>query len=124
MRWVRFNLVGLMGFGLQTATLWMLVRWAGLSTTAAVAAAVLVTVSHNFFWHEHVTWPNLPREHRWKRWVSFHVSTGALSVVSNVIVTAAVIAMTGLPVVAANLVAVATMSLANYWVSDRVVFRP
>ncbi len=123
MRWVRFNVVGVLGFALQTLTLSLLVRWAGLSTGLAVTVAVLVAVSHNFLWHEHFTWPNLPREDRLKRWVSFHVSTGLISVLSNVIVTAAVMAATGLSVVAANVVAVATMSLLNFWVSDRVVFR-
>jgi putative flippase GtrA len=123
MRWVRFNVVGVMGFALQTVTLSLLVERAGLSTGLAVTTAVLVAVSHNFLWHEHITWPNLPREHRWKRWVSFHVSTGALSVVGNVIMTGLVMAATGLSAVAANLVAVIAMSLANFWVSDRVVFR-
>ena len=123
MRWVRFNIVGMMGFALQTVTLWLLVRWSGLSTDLAVAVAVLMAVSHNFLWHEHFTWPSLPREDRLKRWVSFHVSTGVLSVVSNVGMTVLVVAATGLPVVVANVAAVVIMSLANFWVSDRVVFQ-
>ena len=61
MRWVRFNIVGMMGFALQTVTLSLLVRWAGLSTGLAVTVAVLVAVSHNFLWHEYFTWPGLPR---------------------------------------------------------------
>ena len=122
-RWAWFNLVGLMGFLVQTATLTVLVRWAGVRTSLAVAVAVLAAVSHNFFWHERVTWPNLPREGRLKRWVSFHLSTGVVSVLSNVGVTAAIVAATGLPVVASNTVAVALMSLANFWISDRLVFR-
>ena len=44
-----------MGFLVQTAVLTMLVRWAGVPTTVAVALAVLAAVSHNFFWHERVT---------------------------------------------------------------------
>jgi putative flippase GtrA len=122
-RWVRFNLVGVMGFVLQTTTLSVLVRWAGLGTAAAVTIAVLAAVSHNFLWHEYFTWPNLPRESRFRRWLSFHLSTGILSVVSNVIVTMMVTRMTGLPLVASNVIAVATVSLANYWVSDRLIFR-
>jgi putative flippase GtrA len=122
-RWVRFNIVGVMGFALQTVTLSLLVRWAGLSTGLAVTVAVLVAVSHNFLWHEHFTWPSLPREDRCRRWVSFHVSTGILSVLSNVGMTVLVMAATGLSVVVANVVAVVMMSLVNFWVSDRVVFR-
>lgn len=123
-RWIRFNLVGLMGFVLQTATLSILVRWLGVRTSIAVTMAVLAAVSHNFFWHEYFTWPNLPREARLRRWLSFHLSTGLVSVVSNVVVTMGLIAATGLPVAVANAIAVAVVSIVNFWVSDRVVFRP
>lgn len=123
-RWLRFNLVGVMGFALQTATLSLLVRWAGVGATIAVTIAVAAAVSHNFIWHELFTWPDRPRETRLKRWLSFHLSTGAISILSNVVVTIAVVNTTGLPVVAANIVAVAVASIANFWVSDRLVFRP
>jgi putative flippase GtrA len=111
-----------MGFVLQAAMLSVLVRWACLGTAAAVTIAVLTAVSHNFFWHEYFTWPGLPREDRWRRWVTFHVSTGIMSVVSNVAVTMTVAGVTGLPLVAANAVAVALVSIANFWVSERVIF--
>jgi len=121
-RWVRFNLVGIMGFVLQTTMLLVLVRWAGLGKATAVTMAVLAAVSHNFFWHEYFTWPNLPRESRFSRWLSFNLSTGMLSVVSNVIVTMTVTSATGLSLVVSNVIAVAIVSLANYWVSDRLIF--
>jgi putative flippase GtrA len=124
MRWLRFNLVGAMGFALQTGVLYLLVRWAGVGTAFAVTVAVLAAVSHNFFWHEYFTWPGLPRDARLKRWLSFHLSTGVVSILSNVVVTMAVMAATGLPVVASNVVAVAIVSVANFWVNDRLVFRP
>jgi putative flippase GtrA len=122
-RWARFNLVGVMGFLVQTAILTILVRWAGLPAAIAVALAVFAAVSHNFFWHERVTWPNLPREGRLRRWLSFHLSTGVISVLCNVGVTTAIVATTGLPVAVSNVVAVAVLSLANFWISDRLVFR-
>ena len=124
MRWVRFNVVGIMGFALQLATLSLLVEWAGLSPGPSVAIAVLVAVSHNFMWHERFTWPGLSREGRMKRWIAFHVSTGILSVVGNIGLTALVMAATGRSVAVANVVAVAIMSVVSYGVSDRVVFRP
>src|SRR5262245_9138245 len=122
-RWVRFNLVGVMGFVLQTTMLFALVRWAGLGAAAAVTIAVLAAVSHNFVWHEYFTWPDLPRESRFKRWLSFHLSTGILSVVSNVVVTMMLAKLTMLPIVVCNASAVVMISLANFWVSDRVIFR-
>jgi putative flippase GtrA len=123
-RWLRFNLVGVMGFALQTMTLWLLVRWAGASAGVAVTIAVLAAVSHNFAWHERFTWRGLPREHRLKRWLAFHVSTGTISVLTNLGVTLVVMDVTGLAVVQANVIAVALGSLASFWINDRLIFRP
>ena len=111
-----------MGFVLQTTMLFAPVRWTGLATPAAVILAVLAAVSHNFFWHVHFTWPDRPRETRFRRWLSFHLSTGILSVVGNVVVTMVVASGTGLPLVASNAVAVALVAMANFWVSDRLIF--
>jgi len=86
-RWLRFNLVGALGFLLQTLALWLLVRGAGLSAGVAITIAVLTAVSHNFVWHERCTWPNLPREKRFDRWLAFHVSTGMVSVLTNLGIT-------------------------------------
>ena len=123
-RWMRFNVVGVMGFTLQMLTLWLLVRWAGASAIVAVTVAVSAAVSHNFVWHERFTWRDLPRQHRMRRWLSFHLSTGTVSVLTNVGVTMVVMNVTGLPVLLANVVAVALGSLANFWISDRLIFRP
>jgi putative flippase GtrA len=123
-RWMRFSVIGIIGFALQTLTLWMLVRWAGASAAVAVTVAVLAAVSHNFVWHEHFTWRGLPREHRLKRWLSFHVSTGTVSVLTNVGVTLAVMNVTAFPVLPANIIAVAIGSLVNFWINDRLIFRP
>jgi putative flippase GtrA len=120
---MRFNLVGLMGFALQTTTLWALVRWAGVGAGVGITVAVLAAVSHNFVWHECVTWPNLPPSQRVKRWLYFHLSTGAVSVLTNLGVTLIVMNATGLPVLPANVVAVAIASTANFWINDRLIFR-
>jgi len=123
MRWLRFNAVGAAGFVVQLATLAMLTHLARMPTAIAVSVAVLVTVSHNFFWHEHVTWPNQSRQGRWRRWLAFHASNGAVSVAANVAITGPVMQVTGLSVVAANIVAVGAASLVNFVASDRLVFK-
>lgn len=123
MRWVRFNVVGVAGFVVQLATLAALTRLTPLPTSVAVALAVLLTVSHNFLWHERVTWPNQPREGRWRRWLAFHASNGAVSVAANVAITGPVMHLTGLSVVSANAVAVGAAALVNFVASDRLVFR-
>jgi len=123
-QWIRFNLVGVMGFSLQTLALWTLVRLAGLSATVAITIAVLAAVSHNFVWHERFTWPNLPREQRFNRWLAFHASTGLLSVLTNLGITMIVMTATGLAVIPANVIAVVLASFANFWINDRLIFRP
>ena len=122
-RWVRFNVIGIMGFVLQTVTLWTLVHWSGLSATVSVAIAVLVAVSHNFLWHERYTWHDRPRHERAWRWLSFNMSTGLISLITNVGLTLYVIKLTGLPVVASNIIAVISASLLNFVIADRLVFR-
>ena len=122
-RWLRYNLVGMMGFAVQTATLVLLLGWTGLSDIVALGLAVLVAVSHNFYWHERVTWPDRPRDERLARWAWFQLSTGSLSLASNIGLTKLVMLATGLPVVASNVLAVASASLVNYLFNDRVVFK-
>jgi putative flippase GtrA len=122
-RWIRFNLVGVMGFALQTFVLWLLVRGTGLSAGVAITIAVLAAVSHNFVWHERFTWPNLPREKRFDRWLAFHVSTGLVSVLTNLGITLIVMTATELSVVPANIIAVVLASVANFWINDRLIFR-
>lgn len=120
---MRFNLVGMMGFTLQAATLWVLVHWSGLPASVSIAIAVLVAVSHNFVWHERFTWPDRPRHERAWRWLSFNASTGVISLISNVGVTMVVMTLTGLPVLPSNIIAVVSASLFNFLISDRLVFR-
>lgn len=122
-RWIRFNMVGIMGFVLQTITLWSLVHWSGLPSTISVAIAVLVAVTHNFLWHERFTWRDRPRTERARRWLSFNMSTGVISLISNVGVTMVVMTLTGLPVLPSNIIAVVSASLLNFVISDRLVFR-
>jgi len=121
-RWLRFNAVGVAGFAVQMLTLAALERWFAVPAGVAVTVAVLAAVSHNFLWHEHVTWPGQPNEGRWRRWLSFNVSTGAVSVATNLIVTTIVAAATGASLLVSNVMAVVSASLVNFWVSDRAVF--
>ena len=121
-RWLRFNLVGIAGFVVQMTTLAALAHWWSVPASIAVAVAVLAAVSHNFLWHERVTWPGLPAHGRWRRWVAFNASTGAVSVLTNLAVTSLVMTATGAPLLIANLVAVVSASIVNFVVSDRLVF--
>lgn len=121
--WLRFNLVGVLGFGVQAAVLWALVGPFGVPAPLAIAAAVFAAVSHNFAWHERFTWPGCPRRGRAKRWVAFNVTTGTLSVIANVLLTGLVARCAGLPIVVSTLIVVILLSLATFVISGQVIFR-
>ena len=84
---------------------------------------MLVALSHNFLWHERLTWPGRAAKDRFSRFAWFQLSTGTFSLLSNLGLTKIVMLATGLPVVAANVLAVASASLVNFVLNDRVVFR-
>jgi putative flippase GtrA len=122
-RWFRFNLVGILGFVVQMVTLVLLLGLAVLPDLAALAVAVFIALSHNFLWHERVTWPDRPAEARLLRFARFQLSSGSFSLISNLGLTKVVMLLTGMPVVASNVLAVAGASLLNFALNDRVVFR-
>ena len=118
-RWLRFNLVGIVGFAIQMIALALLTS--RLPLPMAVALAVAIAAMHNFVWHERVTWPGRPAALRGQRLMAFLGTNGLISIVANVAVTAGVSAL-GVPVLAANALAVTVASTANFLVGDHVVF--
>ena|SRR5687767_6408753 len=123
-RWLRFTLVGVAGFAVQLTAVWLLARLSPLPVSVIVTLAVLLTVSHNFFWHERVTWPGQTRDGRWRRWLAFNAANGLISIATNVVVTGPIMEMTGLPIQAANAIAIVVASFANFVAGDKVVFAP
>ena len=119
-RWLRFNAVGIAGFAIQMIVLALVAGRMPLAI--AVTLAVVAAATHNFVWHERVTWPGQPTSRRGQRWIAFLGTTGLISIATNVAVTMGVHAM-GLPVLVANALAVAVASTGNFRVSDRLVFR-
>lgn len=120
-RVARFYTVGLLGVGVQLGTLTLLVHGLRADLLIATALAVETAVLHNFIWHERWTWRH-DRPGRIARLCKFHLANGFISIVANVCVTEALV-HAGVPVVAANAIAVAAASVANYLGSDRFVFR-
>jgi putative flippase GtrA len=121
-RWIRFNLVGVAGFAVQLLTLAAATYLLGVPAGIAVPVAVFAAVTHNFLWHERVTWPGRSGPARWRRWLSFNAATGVTSIVVNTVITILVATITGVPLLAANAVAVAAASTLNFLLCDRVVF--
>ncbi len=123
LRWVRFNSVGIAGFVVQLATLWILSRGLGIHYLLATPLAVEIAVLHNFVWHEKWTWRGLSAEHRWRRLVRFHIANGFVSILSNVLLTWLFKQWMGLPLLASNALAVIAMALLNFALAATWVFR-
>jgi putative flippase GtrA len=120
-----FNAVGTMGVAVQMAALTGLTEVLGLNYLLATGLAVESAILHNFVWHEHWTWRDRGRgiHGRWRRLARFNLVTGALSITSNVVLTALYVNTLGVHYAIANLMAIATCSLLTFAASDRFVFR-
>ena len=112
-RWIKFNIVGIGGAAVQIAALSLYIQL-GVNYLLATALAVETAVLHNYVWHRHWTWRGTPGS-LWR----FQLSNGAVSILSNVILMRLFAA---LPVLPANLLAIACTSVLNYVLSARWVF--
>lgn len=121
-RWLRFNAVGGIGVCVQLATLSVLRGLVGLNYLVATAAAVEVTVLHNFVWHERYTWEDRAADSRLARLLKFNVSTGAFSIAGNILAMKVLVDGFHIQFVVANVISIAACSLLNYLVADRAVF--
>jgi dolichol-phosphate mannosyltransferase len=124
-RFLVFNCVGALGIVVQLAGLWLLVRLAGLGYLAATVLATELAVLHNFAWHRLWTWRD--RRASLAGWVlrlwRFHLANGAVSVVGNALLMAALVGWLKVPYLPANLVAIVVCSGANFLAADDYVFR-
>jgi putative flippase GtrA len=115
-RWAKFNLVGVMGMAVQLAVLAALGRRMHGHYLWATAAAIEVTLLHNFVWHWRFTW----RERQgngvnwWSRMVRFQAANGAVSMVGNLGLMRLLVAGAGLPLLPANAVAILCCSMVNF----------
>lgn len=120
-RAARFAWVGVGGFVVQAASLYALSA-AGLSYPAATAIAVEAAILHNFLWHERWTWADRLEGGRLLRFARFNGSTALISIGGNVALMAIFVERIHLPLLAANLLAVAALSVLNFLAADRLVF--
>jgi putative flippase GtrA len=123
MRWLKFNGVGAAGIGLQLVLLAALKTLFHLPYLKATAVAVEFTVLHNYVWHEKFTWADRPRKNRFGRALKFNLSNGLISMAGNIALMKLLVGSMHMRYLGANGVAIAVCSLANFLVSDRLVFR-
>ncbi len=125
-RWLKFNLVGAIGIVVQLAVLGILTGVLKLDYLPATALAVEAAVLHNFIWHERFTWADrasVTRRQWLMRLLRFNLSTGAVSIVGNLLLMRLLVGLAHLPALLANLLSIAGCSLANFLASEYIVFR-
>ena len=125
-RWLKFNLVGAIGIVVQLAVLGILNGLLKLDYLPATALAVEAAVLHNFLWHERYTWADrasLTRRQALLRLLHFNLTTGAISILGNLLLMRMLVGQAHLPSLPANLISIAGCSLVNFLVSDTLVFR-
>jgi dolichol-phosphate mannosyltransferase len=126
LHWIKFNLVGVLGFGLQTGVLFLL-RHATpqLSYLAATATAVELAVLNNFVWHQRWTWkdrPSLTTKQTLRRLMKFNLTSGLFSIIGNLILMGILVGRLGLPIGRSNLASVIACSIVSFFLADRIAF--
>ena len=125
-RWLRFNLVGGIGIVVQFVALFLLKSILHLDYLTATALAVETAVLHNFLWHERFTWVDRVQGKvidSIRRLLRFNLTTGAVSILGNLLLMRLLVGGSHLKPMLANLMSIAVCSLVNFLVSDRWVFR-
>jgi putative flippase GtrA len=125
LRWMKFNLVGAIGIGVQLLFLWTLTSF-GLGYLLATALAVEAAVLHNFIWHERFTWIERCEAgigSTLERLLRFNLTTGVVSIGGNLLFMRLLVGCTHLRPMLASMISIAICSVVNFAVSDRWVFR-
>ena len=127
-RWLKFHAVGVIGVAVQLAALAFFKSVLGLHYMTATALAVEAAVLHNFWWHERWTWVERTRQAPgvvllMGRLLRFNVSSGLLSIVSNLVLMRLFVGHFHLHYLVANILTIVTASLANFLLSELLVFR-
>jgi len=124
-RWLKFNAVGGLGIMVQLGVLFGLESGFHLSYLPATALAVELAVVHNFVWHERYKWADRVQS-SWRRslprLLRFNLTNGAISIAGNLALMKLLVGFGHINYLAANGVAIALCSLANFLISKEWVF--
>lgn len=123
---LRFNVVGVIGFALQFGALFFLTHSAHpVNYLAATAAAVELAILNNFIWHQRWTWrdrPSSTKGETLRRLAKFNITNGAVSMTGNLVFMSILVGRLGLPIAGANIASVAACSICNFFLADRIAF--
>ena len=122
-RWCKFNLVGAIGMAFQLAVLAFLNYCAPGHYLYATAAAIELTLLHNFGWHVRFTWRDRREGFRLiRQLVRFHASNGLVSMLGNLVLMRILVQGAHVPVLVANGVAILVCSMINFLLGDQWAF--
>ena len=121
-RWGKFNLVGAIGMVFQLAALGLFNRLAPGHYLFSTAAAIELTLLHNFVWHLHFTWRDRQDSARFGQLLRFHLSNGVVSMLGNLALMRILVHGAHVPVLVANSIAILCCSIVNFSLGDHWAF--
>ena len=123
LRWCKFNVVGAMGMVLQLTALAVFDRCAAGHYLYATAAAVELTLIHNFVWHLHYTWRDRrdPVAIR-AQFIRFQFSNGMVSMLGNLALMPILVHDARMPLLVSNSIAILCCSIVNFYLGDSWAF--
>jgi putative flippase GtrA len=122
-RWSKFNLVGSMGMAVQLAALALINHCAPGHYLIASAAAVELTLLHNFVWHLRYTWRDRrDGSAKLTQLMRFHLSNGMVSLLGNLALMRILVHDAHLPVLVSNMIAILCCSMINFCLGDHWAF--
>lgn len=121
-RFIRFNTVGLLGMGVQLASVTLLTAL-NVPAIVAVVLALGITLVHNFVWHRRWTWNDRSGSIA-VSFARFVLANGLVSLAGNVVIAGIGVHVFGMPAPLATFSAIGLCGLVNYRLSDRTVFVP
>ena len=122
-RWGKFNVVGAMGLAVQLGALALFNRLTVGRYLVATAAALELTLVHNFVWRLQYTW----RDRRDRsalpgQFARFQFSSGLVSLLGNLALMPLLVEESRIPVVVANAIAILCCSLMNFCLGHNWAF--
>ncbi len=122
-RWGKFNLVGAMGVIVQLGALSLFNRMAPGHYLYATAAALELTLLHNFAWHMRYTWRDRRGDSVWlAQLLRFHLSNGIVPMLGNLGLMQILVHRAHRPLLVANGIAILCCSVLNFGLGHKWAF--
>ena len=124
MHWLRFYIVGVIGAVIQFTLLAFLGRVVSMHYLLATVLSVEAAVLHNFIWHWRWTWHDRRAVvgHAIAALARFNLTNGLVSITANLLSALLLTGAWQIDPIIASLVSTAAGSVANFFLSDRLVF--